>query len=94
MSEHIVKLPLGLVKIRLERTGLNLADRGGFEAEWVNKGLALSEESFLAIVKKYLKELYLQQQYKEPSAIMLNLAAHQLLDDLKGWCKLNATNQS
>lgn len=85
-----VTLPLGLVEVRLERQGLGLSERGGFEVKWASGcGDALSEETYRTLIKTHLREVYVMQEQAEPSSITLNLASHQLLDDLKGWTKLN-----
>ncbi len=94
MLIYIVQLPLGKVRVELDRKGLKLADRGGFNAHWVNEeGQALSELEYLQKVKTYLEEIFFAQEMKPPSTITLNLAAHQLMDDLKGWSKLNYSSQ-
>jgi hypothetical protein len=87
---HVVKLPLGSVVVSLNRDGLELADRGGFEVRWAeNDANALTLETYQKTVKAYLKEVYKKQTGQEPPNITLNLASHQLIDDVVGWSKLN-----
>jgi hypothetical protein len=87
---HVVKLPLGSVVVLLNRDGLELSDRGGFEVRWAeSEANALTLESYQKIVKAHLKDVYKKQAGQEPPSITLNLASHQLLDDLEGWSKLN-----
>lgn len=95
MLEHIVKLPLGHVLVTLDRRGLDLGERGGFEARWVAEGTedgeeGLEPEAYRAIVKAHLREVYRQRTGGEPGGVALNLASHQLIDDLIGWSRLNA----
>ena len=91
---HFVKAPLGTVVVTLDRRGLGLGERGGFEARWAtsqdepNEQLGL--EAYRRVVKAHLKEVYLEGDKREPPTITLNLASHQLIDDLTGWTKLNA----
>lgn len=89
--EHIVELPLGTVRVNLERSQLALSERGGFEASWA-EGEGISAETYRTIVKDYLLEVYRAQENAEPGSITLNLASHQLLDDIIGWTKLNYQN--
>ena len=100
VPEFVVRLPLGAVNVLLERRGLRLEDRGGFEACWLPEQpgqapeadavlAALDTEAFRLQVKDYLRELYRQAEGRDPSPITLNLASHQLLEDVIGWSKLN-----
>lgn len=90
MLQHTVSLPLGVVNVRLERRGLTLVERGGFEAAWsLDTATGLDREAYRAIVKAHLHDVYLAKEGREPSSIPLNLASHQLLDDIEGWTKLN-----
>ena len=92
--EHSVKAPLGVVVVTLDRRGIGLGERGGFEARWasqeVDKREVLELEAYRRVVKAHLKEVYLDEEKREPPGITLNLASHQLIDDLTGWTKLNA----
>jgi hypothetical protein len=90
MPTFQVALPLGYVRIVLNREGLQLSDRGGFEAVWLKDAHdALDEATFHERVKAYLKALYeAEHQQKVPKAT-LNLATHQLIDDIIGWTRLN-----
>ena len=90
MPEHVVKLPLGTVRVRLERDGLGLGERGGFEAQWVEGEEGLEPEAYRDIVKAHMASVYKRQTGRTPSKVPLNLASHQLMDDLIGWSKLNA----
>ena len=93
MSEHLVHLPLGVVLVKLDRRGLGLGERGGFEARWADSEMGvMGLEAYRAVVKEHLKEVYRQQEGGEPGNITLNLASHQLIDDLVGWGKLNASS--
>lgn len=90
---HLVRTLLGVAAVRLEREPLDLGERGGFEASWAadypeNEVLGL--EAYRAVVKLYLAELYRRRHGRDPGGVALNLASHQLLDDLGGWAKLNA----
>ena len=90
MLEHKVRFPLGIVKVSLNRQGLGLAERGGFNAEWAVENInVLDKASYQTIAKKHLKAVYLQQEKIAPPKITLNLASHQLMDDIEGWTKLN-----
>jgi hypothetical protein len=83
---HVVKLPLGVVVVQLNRHGLELSDRGGFEVRWAGKAEnALSLEDYRAVIKNHLRDVYKKQAGQEPSGITLNLASHQLIDDVIGW---------
>jgi hypothetical protein len=86
---HVVNLPLGVVLVKLNRDGLELSDRGGFEATWTTHESALSQDDYRKLVKEHLRVVYKKQTGQEPPSITLNLASHQLLDDLSGWSKLN-----
>ena len=91
--EHLVKAPLGIVAVTLDRRGVGLGGRGGFEARWAlpeEFGGELGLEPYRRVVKAHLKEVYLEEEKREPPGITLNLASHQLIDDLTGWTKLNA----
>ena len=89
MLKHKVAFPLGLVEVRLERSDLDLNDRGGFEASWAVEGEGLAPEAYRSIFKTYLHDLYVARHGAEPGKVALNLASHQLLDDITGWTKLN-----
>ena len=94
MSEHLVHLPLGVVLVKLDRRGLGLGERGGFEARWADSETGvMGLEAYRAVIKEHLKEVYRQQEGGEPGGITLNLASHQLIDDLVGWGKLNASSR-
>ncbi len=91
--EHLVRTPLGEVVVRLERNTLELEQRGGFEARWAklsDQGECLSLEAYRQIVKTHLAEVYQQNRGQQAGAIILNLASHQLIDDLVAWTKLNS----
>ena len=91
--EHLVKAPLGTVIVTLDRWGMGLGERGGFGARWATPDegqRVLGLEAYRRLVKAHLKEVYLEQEQREPPNITLNLASHQLIDDLTGWTKLNA----
>lgn len=93
MPEHLVRTPLGVVRVRLEREGLDLGERGGFEACWAEDGDehgVSGLEAYREVVKRYLAGLYRERHGRAPGGVTLNLASHQLLDDLTGWTKLNA----
>lgn len=96
MPVWLVQLPLGLAEVALERARLELGDRGGFEARWLAEQgqQRLELEPFRQRVRSYLREVYRQRQGREPPTIPLNLASHQLVDDVLGWMRLNPpTNQ-
>lgn len=88
-----VDTPLGRVRVRLVREGLVLSERGGFEAAWVQGGEpeteVLSLEAFRSLVKSRLRALYVEEHGFAPNTVTLNLASHQLVDDVLGWTKLN-----
>jgi hypothetical protein len=88
--EHTVRFPLGHVRVKLNRTHLSLGNRGGFEAFWVaEQADTLSPEAYRDLLKTHLSKIYYQQEQILPSKITLNLASHQLLDDIEAWTKLN-----
>ncbi len=94
---HLVRTLLGVASVRLERESLDLGERGGFEAGWAedyktnyDENEVLGLEAYRAVVKLYLSELYKYRHGRAPGSVTLNLASHQLLDDLSGWAKLNA----
>ncbi len=91
MAGYLVRLPLGLVWVRLERMGLPLEERGGFETRWAEseRGEALEPEAFRLAAKAELRRACLEREGREPPTIPLNLASHQLLEDLVGWSRLN-----
>ena len=92
MLKHVVGMPLGMVVVTLDRAGLELAQRGGFEARWAEpdkENEAITPEAYRKVVKAHLAEVYEQEVGRKPSSIPLNLASHQLMDDLEGWTKLN-----
>ena len=93
MPEHVVKLPLGTVRVRLEREGLGLGERGGFEARWAQGEEGLEPEAYREIVKAHMGNVYKRQNGRSPSKVPLNLASHQFMDDLVGWSKLNAKDR-
>ena len=91
---HLVRTPHGVCAVTLDRKGLALEERGGFSARWADareiaEGEPLELETYRKIVKTYLAEVYKTQNGREPGSVTLNLASHQLLDDLIGWTKLN-----
>jgi hypothetical protein len=87
---HVVKVPLGVVEVKLNRQGLELSDRGGFEVRWSdNVSNALILDDYRAVIKIHLKEVYKILTGQEPPSITLNLASHQIVDDIVGWSKLN-----
>lgn len=89
---HLVRTPLGVCEVTLQREGLALDERGGFEARWAEADLggeAMELESYRRLVKTHLGGLYREQHGRDPGGVMLNLASHQLVDDLVGWTKLN-----
>ena len=92
--QHLVRTPHGVCAVNLNREDLDLGERGGFEARWAEaEELAadevLEEDAYRKVVKTYLAKVYREQHGKEPGNITLNLASHQLIDDLNGWTKLN-----
>lgn len=96
MPEHLVRTHLGVARVRLAREGLDIGERGGFDAQWAqgfSEGEVLGLEAYRGAVRSYLAELYRRRHGREPGAVTLNLASHQLLDDLTGWTKLNARSR-
>jgi hypothetical protein len=92
---HVVKLPLGSVVVGLNRNGMELADRGGFEVRWAEDATnALTQEEYRGIIKAHLQDVYKKQTGQEPPSITLNLASHQIIDDVVGWSKLNYLTKS
>jgi hypothetical protein len=92
---HVVKLPLGGVVVQLNRDGLELGDRGGFEVRWAeDEADALTLEDYRGIVKTHLQDVYKIQTGQELPSITLNLASHQIIDDVVGWSKLNYLTKS
>lgn len=90
MPRFRVACPLGVVAVVLERSDLDLGERGGFEARWADEeDGALSLELFRQAVKAHLRECYRRRHGSDPGNIALNLASHQLVDDLIGWTRLN-----
>ena len=94
---HLVRTHLGVVRVTLDRVDLDLGERGGFEARWAadyaedySENEVLGLEAYRAVVKLYLAELYRTRHGRAPGTVTLNLASHQLADDLGGWAKLNA----
>ena len=91
---HLVRATLGVVVVTLDRRGMGLGERGGFEARWATleerEAQELGLEPYRRLVKEHLKEVYLAEEKGEPPNIALNLASHQLMDDVTGWTKLNA----
>ncbi len=90
---HYVQFPLGKVFIKLNRETLELNERGGFEAFWSEEAEALPKEAYFELVKAHFAEVYIDQHKLKPSKITLNLACHQLIDDIEGWTKLNFLNK-
>jgi len=89
---HLVRTPLGVCKVTLAREGLALGDRGGFKARWAEPDAqdeVLGLETYRRVVKSYLAALYRAEHGRDPGSVTLNLASHQLIDDLTGWTKLN-----
>ena len=98
MPEQLVRTTLGICRVTLQREGMALEERGGFTAQWTDRraderaeaeGDVLGLEDYRRVVKAYLADLYRDRYGREPSGVTLNLASHQLLDDLQGWTKLN-----
>jgi hypothetical protein len=90
MPIYQVRLPLGDVRVVLDRKGLTLSDRGGFEAYWLEDAEnALDEATFHERVRTYLQALYEAEHHQEIPKVTLNLATHQLIDDIIGWARLN-----
>jgi hypothetical protein len=94
---HVVRLPLGDALVTLDRRGLALDARGGFEARWADDAekqthSAIQPEAYRAIVKEHLNAVYRTLRQRDAPTVSLNLASHQLVDDLIGWSKLNASS--
>lgn len=92
MPVHLVRTTLGVCEVTLERGGLDLGERGGFSARWADltpEAEALDLETYRRVVKAYIAELYRERHGREAGSVTLNLASHQLIDDLTGWTKLN-----
>jgi hypothetical protein len=90
--KHLVRTPLGVCEVSLAREGLDLGARGGFEARWAtgyDEAEVVGLEDYHRLVKAYLAGLYKKRHGLEPGSVTLNLASHQLSDDLVGWTKLN-----
>lgn len=93
--ERLVALPLGTVRVRVDRRGLGLGERGGFEAAWAPDPAPdpetppISREAFHRLVREHLRAVARLEQGRTPPKITLNLAAHQLVDDVEGWSRLN-----
>lgn len=93
MLRHLVRTPLGVCEVSLAREGLDLGARGGFEARWaenVAEDEVVGLEPYRRLVKAYLADLYKERHGQEPGSVTLNLASHQLIDDLVGWTRLNS----
>jgi hypothetical protein len=90
MPTYQVSLPLGCVQVILNRQGLKLSDRGGFEACWLEDTEdALNETTFHERVKTHLQAVYKAEHDQEAPKVTLNLATHQLIEDIIGWTRLN-----
>lgn len=87
-----VQLILGVAEISLNRQGLELGERGGFEARWA-EGEGTSLEAFQQQLKVYLNEVYKKKYHQDAPKITLNLASHQLIEDIIGWSKLNYSSK-
>lgn len=95
---HIVRLPLGDALVTLDRRGLTLDARGGFDARWADARdqqtpPPIQPEAYRAIVKDHLNTVYRTLRQRDAPTVSLNLASHQLIDDLIGWSKLNASSR-
>lgn len=94
---HIVRLPLGDALVTLDRRGLALDARGGFDARWADardqQNPPIQPEAYRAIVKDHLSTVYRTLRQRDAPTVSLNLASHQLIDDLIGWSKLNASSR-
>ena len=99
---HVVRLPLGDAIVILDRRGLALDARGGFKARWADaqeqqsealQPEALQPEAYRALVKDHLNAVYNTLRQRDAPTVSLNLASHQLIDDLIGWSKLNASSR-
>ncbi len=92
MLRHLVHTPLGVCEVSLAREGLDLGARGGFEVRWASgydEAEVVGLEDYRRLVKAYLTDLYKKRYEQEPGSVTLNLASHQLIDDLVGWTRLN-----
>lgn len=95
-----VALPPGVAAVTVDRRGVTLGSRGGFEAAWVTggeRGLPADDrvrslEEFRGRVLRHLDALYRAEGGAAASTAMLNLASHQLVDDLRGWAHLNESD--
>lgn len=90
----VVILPLGAVRVRVDRRAMGLGERGGFEAAWAGaaaRETALTREAFRLRVRDHLAGAFRAAEGGEPPRVLLNLAAHRLVDDVEGWTHLNAT---
>ncbi len=96
---RLVRLPLGPARVRVDRRGLGLGDRGGFVASWAPRGHAggdapgeeaLTPEAFRLELRAHLEACARAAGHAPPTTPMLNLASHQVVDDLLGWSHLNA----
>jgi hypothetical protein len=99
LLKHLVRLPLGDAIVTLDRSGLALDARGGFDARWAaareHQALSVIQpEAYRAIVKDHLNAVYNRLRQRDAPTVTLNLASHQLIDDLIGWSKLNASTRS
>lgn len=95
---HVVRLPLGDALVTLDRRGLALDARGGFDARWAvardqKTHAAIQPEAYRALVKQHLNAVYKILRQRHAPTVSLNLASHQLIDDLIGWSKLNASSR-
>ncbi len=89
-----VALPSGAVRVRVDRSGMGLAERGGFEAEWAAAPAVspMPREAFRLRVRDHLAAVFRAAEGGDPPRVLLNLAAHRLVDDVEGWAHLNATD--
>jgi hypothetical protein len=86
-----VALPLGTVEVRVDRRGLGLGDRGGFDARWADGGgEPFTAEAFRLRAREHLRAIERGERGRAAPKVALNLASHQLLEDVGGWCHLNA----
>lgn len=100
-ASYLVRTPLGVCVVTLARGDLDLGDRGGFDARWVDAdgegtggGEVIGLETFRGRVKAHLRAAYRGRHGRDPGAVALNLSSHQLIDDLIGWTKLNWRDRS
>lgn len=85
-----VALAPGVADVTVDRRDVALGSRGGFEAAWVTTdATVVSLEAFRTRVLRHLGALYRAGGGAAAPTAMLNLASHQLLDDLRGWARLN-----